>query len=90
MFVTDGRIGRLVPVAVVVSIVVVGLVFVLAGHWLRGAAILGAAAGVGAILRLCIPERAIGPLRVRGRAFDVFFLGALALVFTLATTISMV
>ena len=84
---TDPRIRRLVPVVVVVLIVVVGLAFVVAGHWLRGAALLGAAAGVGAILRLCIPERAIGPLRVRGRIFDVAFLGALAVLFVLASTV---
>ena len=84
---TDPRIRRLVPVVVVVLIVVVGLVFVATGHWLRGAAVLGAAAGVGAILRLCVPERAIGPLRVRGRIFDVLFLGVLALLFTLASTV---
>ena len=83
----ETRILRLVPVLTVVVVVAVGLVFVSTGHWLRGSAVLGAAAGIGAILRLVVPERAIGPLRVRGRLFDVFFLGAIALMFTLASTV---
>ncbi|SDP00650.1 Protein of unknown function [Nakamurella panacisegetis] len=82
------RLRRLVPITVVVLIVAIGLVIDATGHWLRAAAVLGAAAGVGALLRLCVPERAIGPLRVRGRTFDVLFLGALALLFLVATTIN--
>lgn len=72
---------------VVALVGVTGLLFIASGHWRRGAAILAAAAGVGAIVRLLVPERLIGPLGVRGRPFDVAFLGALALLLALATTV---
>jgi hypothetical protein len=83
----DIRLVRAVPVMVVVLVGVVGLLFVASGHWRKGAAVLAAAAGVGAMLRLAVPDRWIGPLQVRGRPFDVAFLGALALLLTLATTV---
>lgn len=66
---------------------VVGLLFTYSGHWRQGAAVLAAAAGVGAIFRLAVPQRWIGPLEVRGRLFDVAFLGLLALLLGLATTV---
>lgn len=83
----DIRLIRAAPVVVVVLIGAIGLLYIASGHWRRGAAILAAAAGVGALLRLLLPERWIGPLAVRGRTFDVVFLGALALLLTLATTV---
>lgn len=82
----EKRMLRVVPITIVVLIVVTGLIFVVNGHWLRGSGVLGVAAGVGAILRLCVPDRVIGPLRVRGRTFDVLFLGAIALMFILGST----
>lgn len=42
--------------------------------WRTGCVIIGAALGVGALLRLVLPKSAAGLLAVRGRAFDVFFL----------------
>jgi len=84
--VADIRLIRAAPVVVVVLIGAIGLLYIASGHWRRGAAILAAAAGVGALLRLLLPERWIGPLAVRGRTF-VVFLGALALLLTLATTV---
>ncbi len=57
------------------------------GHWRRGVTVLAAAAGIGAVLRLVLPGRAIGPLGVRGRWFDVLFLGSLAVVFAVGATV---
>ena len=71
----------------VVLIAAVGLILVASGHWRRGAAVLGAAAWAGALLRLTVRDSAIGPLGVRGRVFDVFFLVACGLLFTLGATL---
>lgn len=83
----DRRLVRAVPVTVVLLVAAAGLILIALGHWRRGAAVLGAAAWVGAILRLTVREAAIGPLGVRGRTFDVAFFAAFGLLFTLATTI---
>ena len=83
----DIRLVRAVPLTVVAVVGVLRLLFICSGHWRRGAAVLAAAAGVGAVLRLSVPQRWIGPLEVRGRLFDVAFLGLLALLLALATTI---
>lgn len=72
---------------VVLLVAAAGLVLIATGHWRRGAAVLGAAAWVGALLRLTVREAAIGPLGVRGRAFDVMFFAAFGLLLTLTTTI---
>ena len=85
--VVDRRLVRAVPVTVVAVVAVVGLVLIAVGHWRRGAAVLGVAAWVGAVLRLAVRESAIGPLGVRGRAFDVLFFAAFGLLLTLTTTI---
>lgn len=71
----------------VLLVAVVGLLLVAGGHWRRGAAVLGAAAGVAAVLRLVVPDGLIGPLGVRGRTFDVVFLAALAVLLGLTTTV---
>ena len=81
---TDRRLVRAIPLTVVLVVVAVGLVIVATGHWRRGAAVLGAAAAVGAALRLVVPDGAIGPLGVRGRLFDVGFIGALAVLLLVA------
>lgn len=83
----DIRLVRAVPVTVVVLVGLVGLLLVASGHWRKGAAVLGAAAGVGAVLRLVVPPRLIGPLEVRGRRFDVLFLGVLTVLLAVATTV---
>jgi hypothetical protein len=74
-------------VSAVLLIAAIGLVLIAFTHWRRGAAVLGLAAWVGALLRLTVREAAIGPLGVRGRAFDVAFFAALGLLLTLATTL---
>ena len=71
----------------VLLIAAAGLILVALGHWRRGAAVLGVAAWAGAVLRLTVPDAAIGPLGVRGRLFDVVFFAVLALLLTLGTTI---
>lgn len=73
--------------SVVLLITAVGLVLIAFTHWRRGAAVLGLAAWMGALLRLTVREAAIGPLGVRGRAFDVAFFAAFGLLLTLATTL---
>ncbi|MET3804876.1 hypothetical protein ABIB25_001872 [Nakamurella sp. UYEF19] len=83
----DLRLIRAVPITVVLVVAAVGLVFVATGHWRRGAAVLAAAAGVAAAIRLVTPDRAIGPLGVRGRMFDVVFLALLTVLLTVATTV---
>lgn len=71
----------------VLLIAAAALILVALGHWRRGAALLGVAAWVGALLRLTVREAVIGPLGVRGRTFDVVFFAAFALLLTLATTL---
>lgn len=71
----------------VLLVVAAGLIVIALGNWRRGAAVLGVAAWVGALLRLTVRDASIGPLGVRGRAFDVTFFVAVALLLTLATTI---
>ena len=84
---TDRRLVRAIPLTVVLVVVAVGLLVVATGHWRRGAAVLGAAAAVGAALRLLVRDGSIGPLGVRGRAFDVTFLGVLAVLFIVSSTV---
>lgn len=85
--VADRRLSRAVPIGLVVVVGLVGLLWIATGHWRRGAAVLGAAAAVAAVLRLVVSDGSIGPLGVRSRLFDVLFLLALAVLFTLATTV---
>jgi hypothetical protein len=85
--VADRRLVRAVPVTVVLLVVVVGMILIAFTHWRRGAAVLGIAAWVGALLRLTVRDAAIGPLGVRGRTFDVVFFATFGLLLTLATTL---
>ncbi len=85
----DRRLIRAVPIIVVLLIAAIGLGWIATGHWRRGAAVLAAAAAVGAVLRLLVPDGSVGPLAVRSRTFDVIFLGGLATLFTVATTIGL-
>ena len=84
---TDRRLIRAIPLTVVLVVVAVGLLVVATGHWRRGAAVLGAAATVGAALRALVRDGSIGPLGVRGRTFDVAFLGALAVLLIVSSTV---
>lgn len=53
------------------AVVAAGLLLVAMDHWRIGVATVGAAFCVGAALRLVIPVRDAGMLRVRGRWFDI-------------------
>ncbi|MDR1999870.1 MAG: DUF3017 domain-containing protein [Frankiaceae bacterium] len=50
------------------------------GHWLRATLGLGAGVGIAAAARALLPARYAGLLAVRGRRFDAFCLGALAVL----------
>lgn len=63
----------------VVFAVLVGLVFVVAGPWRFGLQVIGLAFLGGALARLVSTESHTGMLRVRGRAFDVLWMGLLGL-----------
>jgi len=63
------------PFAVVCAGVLVGLaVVVLLDRFRRGTLVMGASLLLGAWLRVLLPERQVGLLRVRGRAFDTLTL----------------
>ncbi len=57
--------------------VVVGLVIVLSGPWRVGLVVIGGAFVVGALARSVMPADHTGMLRVRGKAFDVFWTSTL-------------
>ena len=57
--------------------VAVGLVLVLAGPWRQGIVVIGASFVVGALSRSVVPVDHTGMLRVRGKAFDVFWMTTL-------------
>ena len=58
-------------------VVAVGLGFVTFGSWRVGLVLVGAAFGLGAIARAVVPVDHTGMLRVRGKAFDVFWMTVL-------------
>lgn len=58
------------PLALVCLFFLAGLGLVLARHWRRGSVVMGAALGLGALLRLVLPEEVAGLLVVRSRLFD--------------------
>lgn len=57
--------------------VFVGIVLVVAGHWRVGIVIVGATFLVGAAARSVVPLSHTGMLRVRGKAFDMFWMTTL-------------
>ncbi|AXT84088.1 hypothetical protein C6I20_02005 [Aeromicrobium sp. A1-2] len=57
--------------------VLVGLVLVVAGPWRVGIILIGVAFVVGAVARSFVPISHTGMLRVRGKAFDVFWMTTL-------------
>jgi hypothetical protein len=57
--------------------VLVGLVLVVAGQWRAGVVVIGGAFVVGALARSVVPLDHTGMLRVRGKAFDVFWMSTL-------------
>lgn len=79
--VTKLRAYRGLPIGLVTSLLVAGLVAVALSHWRIGAAFFGLSALIGALLRVVVPEPAIGVLAVRSKTFDVLFLLVLGLIF---------
>jgi hypothetical protein len=59
------------PFLAVVLVVVVGLVRVLTQHWREGAALLGGALLLAALLRVLLPPERVGLLAIRSRPVDV-------------------
>jgi hypothetical protein len=57
--------------------VLVGLVLVAAGQWRIGVTAIGVAFVAGALARSVVPIRHTGMLRVRGKAFDMFWMTTL-------------
>jgi hypothetical protein len=57
--------------------VLVGLVLVAAGQWRVGVTAIGVAFVAGALARSVVPLRHTGMLRVRGKAFDMFWMTTL-------------
>ncbi|MGH3725292.1 MAG: DUF3017 domain-containing protein [Mycobacterium sp.] len=66
------------PILVVSAVFLVALGLVIADRWRRGTLVVGIGVGVAAALRLLLTEDAAGLLAVRGKAFDVAALGAVA------------
>lgn len=64
---------RALPLLLVLAGVALGLILISLDHWRRGATALGASAALGGLLRLVLPEQAVGFLAVRSKAFDVVF-----------------
>lgn len=65
------------PMAVVVAVIAVAVVFVAQDRWRRGAIFFGGATLIAAAFRLCLPTVRVGLLAVRSKPFDV---GALTLL----------
>lgn len=82
---TPGRamgLGAHVAYAAVVLIVGVGVAAtaISPSHWLRGVLLIGVGLAGGAVARAMLPERRVGLLAVRTRAFDASCLAALAVL----------
>lgn len=50
-----------------------GLMLVVAGPWRAGLTVVGGTFIVGAVARVVVPANHVGMLRVRGKAFDIFW-----------------
>ena len=57
--------------------VAVGMLLVLTGPWRAGLMVVGVTFVVGAVARVVVPPDHLGMLRVRGRTFDVVWMGTL-------------
>lgn len=57
--------------------VAVGLVLVVTGLWRAGIVVIGVAFVIGALARFVVPIDHTGMLRVRGKAFDMFWMTTL-------------
>jgi len=58
-------------------VVALGLAIVMVGPWRVGVIAIGAAFVVGAVARSIVPVNHTGMLRVRGKAFDMFWMTTL-------------
>lgn len=58
-------------------VVAAGLALVMVGPWRAGVVAIGAAFVVGAVARSIVPVNHTGMLRVRGKAFDMFWMTTL-------------
>ena len=65
--------AEVAPLAVVVIGMLVGIVFVVLGHWRMGSVVIGAFLTIGGIERIVLKDRA-GLLQARNRFFDVIAL----------------
>lgn len=78
------RTGQLWPVLVVAAGVLGGVVIAVVGSntWRAGSLVIGGSLLVGAALRLALPDRQVGLLQVRSRAFDILALlvGGVAII----------
>jgi hypothetical protein len=59
------------PIILVFAVVTVGMVRVLTQHWREGAALLGGALLLAALLRVVLPTDRVGLLAIRSRPVDV-------------------
>lgn len=64
-------VGEVVPLALVLLGVAIGLGAVMADHWRGGCLVIGSSLTIGGLLRLLLPEDRIGLLQARSRFFDV-------------------
>jgi DUF3017 family protein len=77
------------PFAVVMLIVVAGIVRIVSYHWREGAALIGGALIVAAVLRLLLSDQQAGLLAVRTRPVDFFlYVGFGGLILFVAATIT--
>jgi hypothetical protein len=77
------------PVILVLLIAAAGMVRVLTQHWREGAALIGGALLVAAVLRVMLPADRAGLLAIRSRAIDVACYTGFGLVMgVLAVTIT--
>jgi uncharacterized membrane protein len=68
------------PILTVAAIGLVALALVAAGFWRRGALLIGIGVGVGAALRLLLPDDRAGLLVVRSKTIDVSMMATVAAV----------
>jgi hypothetical protein len=64
------------PFAVVIAIVAIGMLRVLTQHWREGAALLGGALLVAAVLRALLASDRVGLLAIRSKPVDVLLFSA--------------